>query len=173
MSKETVCLGLAELALCLKDPLGCAKDVWFLSTSMQEVCVCVCTYIFAHINICVCGSARYMQAGCSKGALACGNHSYPLQKHFVGVFVHMQAMVSSSCPAEMKKEESTFRNGPCTFPLPLPQEKRSYTKALTLSWAALTLSRAKGKPASPGRPPTAMGDVGRRMALTPALCWVL
>lgn len=77
------------------------------------------------------------------------------------------------CPAEMKKEESTFGNAPRTFPLPLLPERRSCTKALTLCRPSLILSRAKAEPASPRSPPAATEGARRRTALTPGLCWAL
>lgn len=46
--------------------------------------VCVYLYVNAYIYVYVCGSAWYMHADHSKGALACRNHNYPLQKHFAG-----------------------------------------------------------------------------------------
>lgn len=47
----------------------------------------MCVYLY--VNVCVCGSAWYIHAGGSKGALACRNHNYPLQKHFVEcVYAH-------------------------------------------------------------------------------------
>ena len=140
-----------------------------LNTSLSRrdpLCECICLYISTPVHASIGARGVVVAKGPGMIQIAILHCRNSLQQ----VLVHVQTAISSSSPAEMKKEESTFGNDPCIFPSPLLQEKQSYIKVLSLSQASAMLSNAKGKSASPRRLHTAMEDASRRTALPLGLC---